>query len=194
MATPESPIRWDRQIQRRLARGEESALGELYDQFAPLVHGLAHRVVDDPAVAEQITREVFGYVWENPDAFDPGLGSMRSWIGNLTHRRAVDRLRREHGLRPSALPGPAGAAPDEGPQAPARLAEQVHAAATAARVQLVVGSLPRGVREAVLLAYFRGHTYQQAAEELGVSPGTAKHRMRLGLQLLSSALSSAEAS
>ncbi|WP_037573616.1 sigma-70 family RNA polymerase sigma factor [Phaeacidiphilus oryzae] len=194
MATPESPVRWDRQIQRRLARGEESALGELYDQFAPLVHGLAHRVLDDPDAAEQITREVFGYIWENPDAYDPGLGSMRSWIGNLTHRRAVDRLRQEHGLRPSGLPAAAGAAPDEDRAIPARLAEQVHAAATAARVQLIVGSLPRGVREAVLLAYFRGHTYEQAAAELGVSPATAKHRMRLGLQLLSTALSSAEAS
>jgi RNA polymerase sigma-70 factor (ECF subfamily) len=160
------------------------------------VHGLAHRVLDDQTAAEQITREVFGYVWENPDAFQPGQGSMRSWIGDLTHRRAVDRLRRTHGIRP---PGAAelsalGVGRPAGPRPPARVEEQVHAAATAARVQLVIGSLPTGVREAVLLAYFRGRTYQQAAAELGVSPETAKHRMRLGLQLLSSALASAEAS
>ena len=31
MATP-APPRWDRRMQQRLARGEEAALGELYDR------------------------------------------------------------------------------------------------------------------------------------------------------------------
>ncbi len=46
MATP-APPRWDRKMQQRLARGEEAALGELYDRYASLVHSLAHRVLDD---------------------------------------------------------------------------------------------------------------------------------------------------
>jgi RNA polymerase sigma-70 factor (ECF subfamily) len=182
MATS-APLRWDRQIQRRLARGEESALGELYDQFAPLVHGLAHRVLSDSDAAEQITREVFSHVWEHPTEFDPAHGSMRSWIGTLTHRRSVERLRREHGL-------PTG--PEQFGEAvePSSLEEEVLAAATAARVQYVVASLPQVLRETLVLTYFGGRTYQQAAKELGVSAATAKHRMRLGLQLLASALAS----
>ncbi|WP_370151223.1 sigma-70 family RNA polymerase sigma factor [Streptacidiphilus sp. EB129] len=181
MATP-APIRWDRQIQRRLAGGEESALGELYDQFAPLVHGLANRVLGDPRAAEQITREVFTHVWEHPEEFDPAQGSMRSWIGTLTHRRAVDRLRREQ--------GPEGGGPDRGesPAEPSSVEEQALAEATAARVRHVVTSLPRALRETLVLTYFGGRTYQQAARELGISPDTAKHRMRLGLQLLATAL------
>ncbi|MFC5910771.1 sigma-70 family RNA polymerase sigma factor [Streptacidiphilus monticola] len=177
-----APIRWDQQIQRRLARGEESALGELYDQFAPLVHGLAQRVLDDQDAAEQITREVFAHVWAHPEGFDAARGSMRSWIGTLTHRRAVERLRRERGLDvPAEGAGPTECAGAE---------EEVLAAATAARVRYVVTGLPQALRETLLLTYFGGRTYEQAAHELGISPDVAKHRMRLGLQLLATALES----
>jgi RNA polymerase sigma-70 factor (ECF subfamily) len=181
-----APIRWDRQIQRRLARGEESALGELYDQFAPLVHGLASRVLGDQAAAEEITQGVFAHVWEHPDSFDPTQGSMRSWIGTLTHRRAVERLRHEAAAAGAGLDGlDAVGAPLEPPS----VEEEVLAAATAARVQYIVSSLPQALRETLLLTYFGGRTYRQAAKELGIAPATAKHRMRLGLQLLATALS-----
>jgi RNA polymerase sigma-70 factor (ECF subfamily) len=182
--TGPAPIRWDRQIQRRLARGEESALGELYDQFAPLVHGLANRVLADQAAAEEITQDVFAHVWEHPESFDPAQGSMRSWIGTLTHRRAVERLRRE-----AAAAGADESDGDAGLLEPPSVEEEVLAAATAARVQYVVSSLPQALRETLLLTYFGGRTYRQAAKELGIAPDTAKHRMRLGLQLLATALS-----
>jgi RNA polymerase sigma factor, sigma-70 family len=185
MATP-SRIPWDCEIQQRLVRGEEAALGELYDQFSPLVHGLANRVLDSQAGAELITREVFGYVWEHPDAFDPAQGSMRSWIGTLTHRRAVERLRRRS--RPSAVisqdfDGDPCIAPES-----SSAAEEVLAAATTARAQDIVTSLPRTLRETLTLTYFGGCTYREAARELGIAEATARHRMRLGLQLLANAL------
>jgi RNA polymerase sigma-70 factor, ECF subfamily len=183
MATP-APIRWDRQIQQRLARGEEAALGELYDQLSPLVHGLANRVLDSPEAAEQITREVFCYVWENPEAFDPDRGSLRSWIGGLTHRRAVDRLRAEHGLPAAARRGQEGDAPAQH----LSIEEEVLAATIAARVQYVVTSLPHTLRETIILTYLGGRTYPEVAAELGISPDAAKHRMRLGLQLLATVL------
>ena len=40
----------------------------MYDRFASLVHNLAHRVLGDEKAADRITREVFGYIWENPAA------------------------------------------------------------------------------------------------------------------------------
>lgn len=92
----DTPPRWDRKMQQRLARGEAAALGELYDRFASLVHSQAHRMLDDESAADLVTREVFGYVWENPDAYDPKQGSMRSWVARLTHRQSVRRLRGQH--------------------------------------------------------------------------------------------------
>lgn len=176
MASP-APPRWDRQIQRRLARGEESALGELYDRFASLVHHLANTIMDDPEAAEQITLEVFGYIWENPDAFDPKRGSLRSWVASLTHSQAVSRLRQ---------------AQYEDQRTTASVEAKVHAASTAARADYIISSMPQPLRQALDMTYSRNHSYQQTAAELGVSEDETRRRLRLGLQLLSTAPNHAE--
>lgn len=174
----DTPPRWDRKMQQRLMRGEAAALGELYDRFASLVHSLAHRVLDDEESADRTTREVFGYIWENPGAYDPKEGSMRAWIAGMTQRQAAARLRRHH---------------QEGdPQSPERIEqieEKVLAASTAARADYIVTSMPASLRAALELAYFQRHDYRQTAARLGVTEDEARRRLRLGLQLLSSAMS-----
>ncbi len=174
MATTDGAPRRDEQLQRRLARGEETALGELYDQLAPMVHGLAGRILADQTAAAQLTREIFAHVWEHPESFDPSRGSLRSWLGALTHRRAVDRLRarraEEFGL----------AGPDE--------EDEIRTVATAARVQYVVAALPQPLRETIAESYYDGRTYQETARRLGISEQAAKQRMRLGLALLATEL------
>ncbi|MDQ0794703.1 sigma-70 family RNA polymerase sigma factor [Streptomyces sp. B1I3] len=171
------PPRWDRRMQQRLVRGEAAALGELYDRFAALVHTQAHRMLDDEGAADLVTREVFGYVWENPDAYDPKQGSMRSWVAQLTHRRSVQRLRDTHG-EPS------------GPDADAHaeeLEQRVRKATAAARADYIVASMPAPLRAALELAYVQRRDYRQAAADLGVTGDEARRRLRLGLQLLSTA-------
>jgi Sigma-70 region 2 len=86
--------RWDEGVCERLVAGDEAALGELSDEFSPLVYGLAARVTRDWAAAEDISQEVFVHVWNDPWAFDPARGTWRGWLGILTHRRAVDWVRR----------------------------------------------------------------------------------------------------
>ncbi|MFD7410870.1 RNA polymerase sigma factor [Kitasatospora purpeofusca] len=174
MATTDDAPRRDEQLQRRLARGEETALGELYDQLAPMVHGLAGRILADQSAAAQLTREVFAHVWEHPEAFDPSRGSLRSWLGALTHRRAVDRLR----ARRAEAAGYAGPAEED----------EIRTVATAARVQYVVSALPQPLRETIAESYYDGRTYQETARRLGISEQAAKQRMRLGLALLATEL------
>jgi RNA polymerase sigma-70 factor (ECF subfamily) len=176
MATP-APPRWDRKMQQRLARGEEAALGELYDRYASLVHGLAHRVMDDDEAADQITREVFGYIWENPDAYEPKHGSLRSWIASLTQRHAVHRLRQSE---------------NRGRSTPAEVEARVREANTAARADFIVTSMPAPLRSALQLAYRERLSYRDAAAGLGVSEDEARRRLRLGLQLLSTAMEPGE--
>ncbi|MFJ5841110.1 sigma-70 family RNA polymerase sigma factor [Streptomyces shenzhenensis] len=179
MATKSAPPRWDRKMQQRLARGEAAALGELYDRFASLVHGLAHRVLGDEEAADGITREVFAHVWEHPDAYDPRQGPLRSWMAALTHRLAVQRLRATE-----------TAALTQGTDAEARAEElerKVRHASVAARADYIVHSMPAPLRAALDLAYVQRRDYRQAAADLGVTEDEARRRLRLGLQLLSTA-------
>ncbi|MGD3106902.1 sigma-70 family RNA polymerase sigma factor [Streptomyces sp. YGL11-2] len=175
----DAPPRWDRRMQQRLARGEAAALGELYDRFASLVHSLAHRVLDDGDAADRITREVFGYIWEHPDAYDPKQGSLRSWVAGVTRQQAVQRLRQTE----------AASARDcgEDAPAPAEMERKIHEASTAARADYIVTSMPAPLRDALELAYFQRRDYRQTAADLGVTEDEARRRLRLGLQLLSTA-------
>ncbi|UUN27536.1 RNA polymerase sigma factor [Streptomyces sp. FIT100] len=173
----DTPPRWDRRMQQRLARGEAAALGELYDRFASLVHNQAYRVLDDDDAADQVTREVFGYVWENPDAYDTKQGSMRAWMARLTHRQALHRLREQEAAAQSA--SGAGSAEE--------LEQKMRRASVAARADYIVTSMPAPLRAALELAYHQRRDYRQTAADLGVTEDEARRRLRLGLQLLSTA-------
>ncbi|MFE7455819.1 sigma-70 family RNA polymerase sigma factor [Streptomyces sp. NPDC057554] len=177
----DAPPRWDRRMQQRLARGEAAALGELYDRFASLVHSQAYRMLDDEDAADLVTREVFAEVWENPEAYDPKQGSMRSWVARLTHDRSVRRLRRAVAVSYAAEHGE-GAVPD-----PEELERRVRSATAAARADYIVSSMPASLRRALELAYTQRRDYRQTAADLGVTEDEARRRLRLGLQLLSTA-------
>jgi RNA polymerase sigma-70 factor (ECF subfamily) len=129
--------------------------------------------MDDEHAAAQITREVFGYIWENPDAYDPKHGSLRSWIAGLTQRQAVHRLRQ---------------AQNTGEGTPEEVEARVREASAAARADYIVTSMPTPLREALDRAYRQRLDYRQTAADLGVTEDEARRRLRLGLQLLSTAM------
>jgi RNA polymerase sigma-70 factor (ECF subfamily) len=176
MAEKDVPPRWDRKMQQRLARGEAAALGELYDRFASLVHGLAHRVLGDDKAADTLTREVFAHLWQHPETYDPKKGPLRTWVAGVARRLAVERLRASE---TAALP--------EGGGSLAELERKVRRASVAARADYIVHSMPAPLRAALDLAYFQRRDYRQTATDLGVTEDEARRRLRLGLQLLSTA-------
>jgi RNA polymerase sigma factor (sigma-70 family) len=176
------PSDWERVVRARLVEGDDAALAEVYDQYSSFVYGLALRVIGEPRAAEDVTQDVFVSIWERPGAFDPERGSLRTWLGTLAHRRAVDYVRREEARRrrmereaSRAVP-----APD--------VEELATALVTAERVRAALDALPGEQRRAIELAYFGGNTYRQVAEVLGIPEGTAKSRLRLGLRRIASAL------
>jgi RNA polymerase sigma-70 factor (ECF subfamily) len=175
---------WEQEMRTRLTARDETALADLYDQYGSFVYGLAARVIGDRRAAEDVSQDVFLYVWEHPSAFDPDRGRLRTFLGTLAHRRSVDHVRREEarrrrGERDAAL---RNSVPD--------VDEMAMALVAAERVREEVGQLPAEQREAIELAYFGGRTYRQVAEELGIPEGTAKSRLRLGLRRIADALES----
>jgi RNA polymerase sigma-70 factor (ECF subfamily) len=176
------PSQWERTTRDRLIAGDEGALNEIYDQFSSFVYGLALRVIGDARAAEDVAQDVFVTVWERPDAFDPGRGSLRTWLGTLAHRRAVDYVRREEARRRRAVKD--AARPETTPD----VEEMAMALVTAERVRSALATLPDEQRRAIQLAYFGAKTYRQVAEVLGIPEGTAKSRLRLGLRRIAGVL------
>ena len=176
------PSQWERTTRDRLIAGEEGALNEIYDQFSSFVYGLALRVIGDARAAEDVSQDVFVSVWERPDAFDPHRGSLRTWLGTLAHRRAVDHVRREEARRRRAIKDAAR------PVSTPDVEEMALALVTAERVRSALDTLRDEQLRAIQLAYFGGKTYRQVAEVLGIPEGTAKSRLRLGLRRIADVL------
>ena len=173
---------WERDVRRRLVARDPAALSELYDQFGSYVYGLAARVIGDRRSAEDVTQDVFLSLWERPEAFDPDRGRLRTFVGTLAHRRAIDVVRREEARRRRAARDAAATVPIPD------VDEMTMAIIAAEHVRAEVERLPAEQRETIELAYFGGRTYREVAAELGIPEGTAKSRMRLGLRRIADAL------
>lgn len=172
----------ERSLAHRLRAGDEAALGELYDHHSGFVYGLALRVIGDKQAAEDVTQEVFVTFWEDPSRYEPERGTLRAFLGTLAHRRSVDFIRREEARRRRETKTSLE------PRHVTGVDENAMRSATAELVRGAVADLPTAQREALELAYFHGHTYRQVAEMLGIPEGTAKSRLRLGLQRIAEAL------
>jgi RNA polymerase sigma-70 factor (ECF subfamily) len=161
---------------RRAGRGDQAAFAQLYDVLAPLVHGVVLKVVRDPAMAEEVTQEVFVELWRLAARFDSSKGSARSFTTTLAHRRAIDRVRSEQASRDRQQRDAAAASREHD-----SVAAEVEASLDRVRVRRALATLSDLQREAVELAYFGGHTYREVAVLLDVAEGTVKSRIRDGM-------------
>jgi RNA polymerase sigma-70 factor (ECF subfamily) len=160
-----------------IGRYHEDALAEAYRRHAGSVYALAKRLIVDKALAEEVVQEVFLRLWNNPERFDPERGSLRSYLLAQCHGRSVDLIRSESSRRAREerdLTMTAEAGYD--------LEHEVWDIAVADRVRTVLQTLPDIERQAILLAYFGGHTYREVAELLNEAEGTVKSRIRAGLK------------
>lgn len=174
LVSPRGPADVD-DLLRRIARGDSAAFEELYDELSPAVHGLARRVVRDPARAEDVTQEVFLEVWRKATRFDEGRGKARTWVMTIAHRRAVDAVRRSEAQKRQDHHG----APDEishDEPADTLITAEEHGA-----VRDCLDTLTDLQLESVRLAYYNGYTYGEVATLLDKPLPTIKTRMRDGL-------------
>jgi RNA polymerase sigma-70 factor (ECF subfamily) len=164
-----------------VARGDDAALGELYDRVGGIAYGLALRVLRDERLAEDAVQEGFLAVWRSAAAFRAERAKASTWILTLVHRRAVDLVRREERRRAEPLTeelrAGAGAATEATDEAAWLRFERE-------RVQAALQQLPDVQREALELAYYGGFSQSELAAKLGVPLGTIKSRMFAGLARL----------
>ena len=175
----------DEAVVALVARGEDSALGELYDRFGRVAYGLALRVLRDATLAEDAVQDAFVDVWRGAGRFLPERAKASTWIMTLVHRRAVDLVRREQRRRAEPVEQQAAAAEPADEAVWLRLQRE--------RVQQALRALPDQQREALELAYYGGFTQSELADRLGQPLGTIKSRMFSGLATLRDLLRDQEA-
>lgn len=165
------------QLLERIVIKDRRAFGEFYDLFAARVYGLSLKICRSVPDAEEVTQDVFSFVWQKASAFDAHRGKVETWLVTLARSRSIDRLRSRNRRERSTEPLPedfeAETLMDAGP----RPGDSLETHGLLARLSSIQ-------REALELAYFEGLTQSQIAVKLDIPLGTVKTRLRDALQKL----------
>lgn len=166
-----------------LGTGDPGAAREFVRRFQRGVYGVALVVLRDQGLAEDIAQQAFEHAWRHAQLYDPRRGTVRAWLGRITHNLAVDmaRARRtvpvgHHEL--SMLIGPVTDTPEH----------RALASETGQELRRALAGLPAGQARAAVMAAIYGMSAARIAELEQIPLGTAKSRIRAAMTSLHATL------
>src|SRR5256886_8683035 len=166
----------DLELAEALAAGQVDALALLYDRYGALSYSVALRVLGDPGRAEDVVQDAFLKLWHSASRFDSHRGSLRTWVITAVRNRSIDYLRGRsaHERQEREIPVETearGTGSDPWREVAASIERDV--------IKEAMASLPPEQRQAVGLAYFRGHRHRENAEMIRGTLSTVKGRVPL---------------
>ena len=190
----------DREIKRLLLRvaardeGSADAFERLYKACAPLLLGIAQRIVRRRELAEEVLHDGLGTIWRVAETFDPLATQPVAWMVAIVRNRAIDVLSTAQVSRVDSYHD----APDDDPEgALDRLFEWGPAPDEAEntedtedrrravqRLRKCLAELKAAERQALVLAYERGLSHGDLASHLRAPLGTVKTWVRRGMENL----------
>ena len=170
----------DGELIGRVAAGDIAAFEQLYARFARPILGLAQRLLGDPGRAEDAAQETFASVWRSAKSYRPDRGTGSAWLYTVARNSIIDRSRKR--TEPAVDTAPDTPADAHGPP------EEAEASWVAWSVHAAVQQLPENERTVVELAYWKGLSQREVAEQLDIPLGTVKTRTRTALLRLSERL------
>ncbi len=167
---------------QRWREGDQSAAEALYDRCRDSTFRLAYGLLGNVAEAEDAAQDALTYVLVHIERYEPERAAFSTWLHMIVVSRCRDRLRSR---RLRLLLWQRWWAQEGPPASPARPPESaaVHAQERS-EVLLAVQALSQPLREAILLRFWAGHTYQEMAQIMGCPLRTAQSRVRLACQRL----------
>lgn len=160
----------------RIAEHDERALGALYDATAARVHGLVLRILQRPALAEEVVEDTFWQVWRQAPRFDAARGRPLAWLLAMARSRAIDALRHDDRFRHDELSEEGTECGTAAPPPDLLEATRDHQALHAA-----LAALAARPRQLLALAFFHGLTHEEIAEREGMPLGSVKSVIRRAL-------------
>ncbi|MDX6253027.1 MAG: polymerase sigma-70 factor, subfamily [Kribbellaceae bacterium] len=160
--------------QRRPVANEE-LIRTLFDEHGNAMLAYATRLTGDRASAEDVVQEALVRAWRHPDSLTNGKGPLRGWLLTVVRNIVTDRVRARN-ARPAEVAESAATVPVERDHA-----DQV------VNTMVVLDALDQlSPEHRVVLeqVYLQGRSVAEAAEVLGIPPGTVKSRCHYALRAL----------
>lgn len=159
-------------VAARFVRGEEQALADLYQQFAPLVYTVALRSLGDSSDSEDVLQQVFIAAWQGRQRYRPERASVAAWLLGIARNKIVDAHAsrgRQRRIQSEVASKSIGTASE-----PVDVAQQLVIADELSR-------LAAEPQQVLRLAFYEDLTHMQIAEKLQMPPGTVKSHIHRSL-------------
>ena len=199
LPTADDPLS-DEDLLARIRSGQREWFGPLVRKYERELFGYLRRYVGDADLAADVFQNTFLAVFKKIQQYEPGRPA-RPWIYTIATHQAIDAMRRRARRRDTtALMPPGDDSTEESAQnlfivleatGPSPL-QLVELGESRQQVRDAVANLPDLLKQVVILTYFQGLKYQDAAEILGVPLGTVKSRLHAALAKLIEAMNPAE--
>jgi RNA polymerase sigma-70 factor, ECF subfamily len=175
--------------------GDRKSFEELVHRYEKELYGYLWRYLGDAEMAEDVFQQTFLQVHLKCDQFDPGR-MVRPWLYTVATNQAIDCQRRNRRHRMASLDRNTGRKGQDDENTLAKLldspipgpVEQTEQTERSLEVRRAIEELPEQTRQVVMLVYFQGLKYREAAEVLCIPVGTVKSRLHAAIQKLNEAL------
>ena len=174
----------DEMLILRLQQKDVAALGLLYRRYAKLFYSVCGRLLRNSAEAEDLVQDVFLCLYRRCRSYDPAKGCARPWIVQLTYTTCFNRLgslktRRAHEVgnhEKNGLENVRSESHERWDFADSIISNP--------RMKAAIERLSKEQRLTLNLYYFKGYTFQEIAEELGLTYGNVKNHFYRGIERL----------
>jgi RNA polymerase sigma-70 factor (ECF subfamily) len=160
---------------------DERALASLYDATFSRVFGIVQRIVRRTALAEEVVEDTYFQVWRQAVRFDPARGHALTWLLAIARSRAIDALRHEARFQHESLDDETESATASEARPSDELLALARHQADLHQALLLLGAQPR---QLISLAFFRGLSHEEIAQQTCLPLGTVKSQIRRALQTL----------
>jgi len=177
----------DHQLIQLISQVDKDALEALYTRYQTPVYSLAMFMLKKPALAEEVTQDIFLNIWLKASSFNAERGQPRGWIMSVAHHKVIDLIRSQRRATVNTDPvdyETLDLLPDGGVSTEAQAEQSLERE----RIMRALETIPANQREVIMLAYFGGLSQSEMAEKLYLPLGTIKTRVRLAMLKLRTVL------
>jgi len=173
----------DGELLQSMLAGDEEALAALYRRRQGSVYRFALQMSGSPALAEDVTQEVFMALMRDGTSYDSGRGPLNWFLLGIARNLVRQRLGRER-FYASLTDDQEDQSIVGGLQTVNDPLDELSRTETIEVVRKAVFSLPLRYREVVVLCELQELSYAEAAEVLGCAIGTVRSRLHRARALL----------
>ena len=165
----------EKHIVELLQERNEKAISLLYEHYGDTLYGVAHKVVRDEEMAQDVLQESFVKIWKKSDSYDSSKAKLFTWLFRITRNTAIDKLRSTNTKTDKEIQMDVSDVYNLGIESirPEFLDVRENLEKIEPKYQIVLEAL-----------FFQGMTQQEASEELDIPLGTIKSRLKIGLREL----------